>query len=384
MSWTCVTLTDEFVSEGCCFGDIDSDGALELVAGEQWWKLDGSQRGTRFRRVTPEWLPDWTPLDREDPTPHLRRGGGPPRYRNATYDWAVDLTGSGTLDVVGVGMHTEPIRWFENTGADVWPVHTAIPGGGVYEAVSLTSFPTAPVALVTVPVKPYVAWYTPRDDPRLPWTSHLIGGRGGDWHGLSVADVDGDGLPEVLTRDGFFHVSDSDPTRPWSWTPAVSLTDGKSRAGFGEEVWQLSVVGHNDDGGVILFGGSPHGYGAWAWERVDVASNGTWVFRQTMVNDSISQLHGLATIHVRDGWDCVVTGKRPLAHGRGRDDGWEECATVIALWFHNGRLVATEVVDHDAGVGLGVAAQLGDGVLRVGVASRNGVRYFERGAEPPG
>lgn len=120
MAWVKRTVHPTFQSEGCCFADVDGDREAELVAGDSWWTLEDARR-TVFRSLNPAWLPDWGGGERVDPHAHLRRGGGPAQYRDSTYDWGLDLSGSGAADILSVGMHTDPIRWYETAGAVCGP-----------------------------------------------------------------------------------------------------------------------------------------------------------------------------------------------------------------------------------------------------------------------
>jgi hypothetical protein len=195
-NWKKRILTSNFESESCCFADVDGDGIDELVAGDSWWRLDGSNEKYRFRNIEWAWLPAWPHNDREDPMPHLRFGGGPPLYRNSTYDFAVNnLSEAKGPDIISVGMHKDPIVWYQNRFASktMWPKHL-IAQGGVYEAVVLTDIlHNERPSIVTVPKKPWVAWYEPKVDPYAQWDEHIVGYNGGDWHGLGAGDLNGDG-----------------------------------------------------------------------------------------------------------------------------------------------------------------------------------------------
>jgi hypothetical protein len=188
--WNRMVLTKSFAAEGCCFADMDGDGHIELVAGDRWWRTDGSS-AEAFRTVAAAWLPAWGGGDRHDPHAHLREGGGPPQYRAATYDWPLPHATGRPTPILSVGMHRDPIRWYEpDREAGRWRDHEVV-RGGIYESAVFAELDTAGTCgLVTIPERPKVAWYEPGPDPRAPWLEHQVGTQGGNWHGLGVGALE--------------------------------------------------------------------------------------------------------------------------------------------------------------------------------------------------
>jgi len=85
MTWNKTVISEEFLSESCCLGDIDGDTKLELVAGKYIWKIhDNPIEAIKIRELQNTWLPDW-------PHPHLRKGSGKPQYINSTYDFLAHI-----------------------------------------------------------------------------------------------------------------------------------------------------------------------------------------------------------------------------------------------------------------------------------------------------
>jgi hypothetical protein len=379
--WVKHTLTNSFVSESCCFLDIDGDGEVELIAGDSWWKLDGSKIRKKFRDVVPDWLPEWPYKDRKDPHAHLRKGGGTPNYRNSTYDWAVDLTGTGIPDVIWVGMHKDPIVWCENSydSEGNWPIHT-ITDGGIYESVIYTDIlKDGRPSLVTVPRKPWVAWYEPPDDPRKRWIEHIIGFEGGDWHGLGAGDLDGDGKVEVITKDGYYYYED-DPRKPWSFKRIKQITeDGKCINGLGD-VFIIEVMDLTSNGIPDLISASPHNYGLWWWELIE-DTNKERVYRRHTLNNSVSQLHSIKIFkrNYRDNSLSIVCGKRWHAHGPYNDVDPNGPALLMA--FSPKELSWTdtlcEIIDDDSGVGIKFDTGMDSkGNCYIAVSNKKGVHFF--------
>jgi hypothetical protein len=374
--WHHAVLSSEFESEGACWADVDGDGELEVVAGDSWWRPEATGQATRFRTVPWSHLPDWPHDPKDDPHPHLRRGAGPPRYRASTYDWPVDLTGNGLPDLLAIGMHKDPIRWFENPGPETsgapWPSHT-VAEGGVYEsAVFARLRPDMPASLVTVPRKPLVAWYEPGDDPTRPWHEHVVGDRGGDWHGLGVGDIDGDGYAEIITRDGYYRQG-PDPRRPWHWRPMRELADGQVadglRAGF-----IFETLGGPD---APFFSASPHGRGVWGWRLAD-GQNGAVTYERVTLDDEVSQTHAIRLVRGEHagGWR-LYTGKRWQAHGAEGDV--DPAGTPHTLLLSgDAQLTTTErtVISSTAGVGISIAVTGEPLSQRVAVSNKLGVHVL--------
>jgi hypothetical protein len=116
-------------------GDVDGDDDVDVVTAGAWYE-NADGRGTAWRRHST--------LD----------FGTPDKYGVAVRTWLVDLDGDGDLDVVQTEADASDARvaWFENDG-------------------------------------------------RAGWTRHLIRDRGRrqDFHGLVVADFDGDGDDDVFS-----------------------------------------------------------------------------------------------------------------------------------------------------------------------------------------
>lgn len=378
--WQKHTLTQEFLSESCCFADIDSDGAIELIAGGSWWRLDGSGSHYQFRDIIPTWLPDWPHVNRQDPYPHLRKGGGPPQYRNSTYDFPVDLMGSGRPDIIWVGMHKDPIVWCENAGelGQNWPVHV-LTQGGVYESVICTDLlGNGKQVLVTVPCKPYVAWYEPGQNPRHLWQAHLVGKQGGDWHGLGVGDIDGDGRNEILTKNLYYYQG-RNPREPWHWKRLEQLTeDGQWQEGLGD-VFRIEVVHFTSHDIPHLISASPHRFGLWWWEFLEETPTARRYRRHTIYM-GVTQLHAIRVASLqKETPPAILCGKRWQAHGPTGDVCPEDPSVLLAFqaYQNSWENSVPELIDEDSGVGIhfDVCRDINGDVI-VAVSNKKGVHVF--------
>jgi hypothetical protein len=381
MTWTKTTLTDEFVGESCCFADIDGDGTVELVAGDYWWKLGDEGYCRQFRRVTPAWLPEWTPKDRIDPFPTLRPGSGAPQYRDSMHDFAVDITGNGLPDIVWVGMHTNPIRWCENPGSDPteeWAIHEISPRG-VHESVVVADIRgDGTCGVVTVSKKPTVVWYEPSSDPRAPWQMHFVGEQGGDWHGLGVVDVNADGAVEIITPDFVYFAADDARTAWRSKAVKQVLEDGTVVDGLGD-VFIVHEARFLTGSEPQLCSASPHGYGLWWWELINETSDEI-TYRRHSLPVEVSQTHAIQVMPARDdGVAKLFTGKRWHAHGDTGDV--DPGGTPLLLQYSasagNWENADLEVIDEDVGVGVKFDSRvLPHGEVQIAVANKRGVHMF--------
>lgn len=380
-----MVLHDQFISESCCFADIDNDNNEELIAGPYIWKLDGSGDRRRFRDVEWAFLPEWTPEDRIDPFPTLRPGAGPPQYRNSMHDFPVDLTGDGKLDVIWIGMHTEAIRWCENRSVDDqvnWPVHVITPRG-VHESVVMADVTGSGLpALITVSQKPTVVWYESNGDARLPWTQHVVGQHGGDWHGLGFVDVNGDGVGEVITKNCIY-TARGDVRSPWLAKSIRCVDDdGSIHEGLGD-VFIVQPGNFLDDGLRQMCSGSPHAYGLWWWELLEESST-EFVFGRHEIPIDVSQTHAVRIVGKSSGVQCVVTGKRWQAHGPAGDVDPKENPKLLVYSALPGEWdqPSCEVIDDAVGIGMCFDVRvLSSGQLQVAVSNKNGVHVFTEAME---
>ncbi|WP_439681551.1 hypothetical protein [Embleya sp. MST-111070] len=385
--WDHVVLDAAFAAEGCCFADMDGDGEDDLVAGEHWWKLDGSATPTRFRGVADAWLPPWGGGDRPDPHAHLREGGGPAQYKAATYDWPLPGPTGSTDTLVSVGMHRDPVLRHLPPAApgQPWTTHE-VTRGGIYESAILTVLDEhATVGLVTVPDRPRVAWYEPGPDPRTPWTPHTVGEHGGNWHGLGVGRLDTGGPTHILTAHGTYRPG-TDIRRPWHWSTLAHLDDdGALHPGLGDvaAIHPHPVAAHCPS----LFAASPHARGLWRFDLLE-HTPGHRLYRRRTLEDTVSQLHALAVLDAVDGEDAdawVITGKRRHAHGRDHDVDPNGPALLFRVAVHADaeRHPRLELIDDHSGVGLQFAARrLPDARMQIATANKNGTHLFTQRKGP--
>ena len=342
-----------FKTETCAVADVNRDGRLDVIAGENWYAA-----------------PDWTP----HPFRAMPIEGG---YADGRCDYGVDVNGDGWTDVVTV-RRASAMEWLENPkgGSGKWKVHKIgdasqtkgvifadIDGDGVGDFLGATGGPDGPVA-----------WWKQEKDPYSPWRMTEIGKKGGSLHGLGVGDMNRDGRADALVQGGWYEAPENPLTGEWTFHP---MDRGHTH--------HTVVYDFDGDGDQDVAAGDPHGYGLYWWEQVDEGGSPAW--KQHTIDDKWSQVGTLIAADVDgDGDSDLVTGKRYYAHN-GKDPGADEPALLI--WYELSRRddkasFEKHVIDDDSGVGYTATVTDidGDGDLDVVTANRKGVHLFVQKGAP--
>jgi putative membrane-bound dehydrogenase-like protein len=382
--WQRTQLDSAFFSEGAGFGDIDGDGANDLVSGP--WIYFGPRFSAEKRASF------------YDPKPFSING-----YSDNFFAYTRDFDGDSDLDILVLGFPGKDASWFENPGKDAlgkgsWKRHL------VLEPVDNES----PVfADLTGDGKPEIVcsqegvfgFAEPNaTDPKKPWTFRKITppqATGAKFtHGMGVGDVNGDGRPDLLEKNAWWEQPaslDGDP----AWTRHLFAFSGPG----GAQMFAYDFDGDGDDD--IITSLAAHGYGLAWYEQVTI--DGKKTFERHVIAGAtpqenphgvaFSQPHALSLADIDDdGVKDLVTGKRFWAHN-GRDPGETEPAPLY--WFRTVRekrsdRVALEfipcLIDADSGVGTDVTVGdiTGDGLPDVLVANKKGtfLHTQTRSAEP--
>lgn len=183
-------LTDVYFSEGAGAGDINGDGNPDVVYGPHWYAgPDFTKKNEIFPAV---------PQPRE-------------RYADHFFSWVHDFDGDGHRDVLTAGFPGTPGFVYRNPGPDqldsLWekiqvadqvsneaPQFADITGDGIPELICTRNgnygyyLPTA-----EGPLKPWT--FVSISEPTAPTPFG---------HGLGAGDVNGDGRPDMLAREGWF------------------------------------------------------------------------------------------------------------------------------------------------------------------------------------
>ena len=312
---------DHGASETAAVADVNRDGRLDIVSGEQWYEA-------------PRWVPH-----------RFRSLGFSNQYIDNFSDLPIDVDGDGYPDVASVSWFAKKIAWWKNPGK------SATPGVPWIEAPIHTGFNVEFAILADVDNDGKAheivaqengtgqAWYEVRNQA---WVAHVVSDRTYG-HGIGAGDVNGDGRTDILTPRGWLEAPADPRSGPWTFHPVwealntpVTPPATPAKPGAPPRVSELGfmhVLDVNGDGRNDVVTAAGHDYGVYWFEQ---GSSGQWTRRT--IDAAWSQGHAstLADLN-RDGRPDLVTGKRFMAHN-GTDPGEKEPLGVY--WYE--RLPASQ------------------------------------------
>jgi hypothetical protein len=324
-----------FEAAGVC--DVDGDGVLDIVSGAFWYQ------GPDFRR--------WHFIG------DVRREG---EYHDDFSTIVLDVDGDGRPDVITGGWWGDELRWRQNPGTAGarWTDHVLASGVGNIETTRAWDIDgDGHVEIVpNTPNHPLCAYRLERDSRGRGtgrFAKHVIYPEGLG-HGLGFGDVDGDGRGELITPKGILKAPEAGPfSGPWTLLPGPDL-------GWDASVPVL-VADVDGDGIPDLIAGHAHSYGLDWWEQ-RVAVDGARSWTRHPIDLGTSQYHDLAWADIDgDGKPELITGKRFRAHC-GADPGeFDDLGISYFTW--NGEGFAKHSIvhgPHGVGKGCGIQFALAD------------------------
>ena len=342
-------------NEACAVSDLNGDGRLDIVSGENWYEAP-SWRKHRFR-------------------------GFPTRnnYIDDFSDLPLDVDRDGRVDIISVSYMSRKITWFRNPGksSGVWE-EAVIDSGAPVEFALLVDMDNDGKAEEILPqfggADNGTAWYeVVRKAGSFSWVKHQVSDKGFG-HGIGAGDVDGDGRNDILTPKGWLKGPDDPRVGSWDYRAEYNVEE---RAGF------LYVHDVNADGVNDIVSTMAHDYGIfWLEQASSNAAQPRWT--KHLIDDAWSQAHAMTMSDLTgDGHPELVTGKRLYAHN-GHDNGGRE---VLGLYWYEqvlsvpGRPWIRHIIHYGGRVGGGMQIPVvdldGDGDRDVVVAGKGGVFLFE-------
>jgi len=349
-------------SESVAVADINQDGRLDIVSGENWYE----QAPPVQKGEGPTWIKH-----------HFRDIPFTDGYIEDLSDLAIDVNGDGYPDIVSCSYWDEPLTWWENPGAQNKPwKKTIIQTGSPVEFAFLvdllnTGHPRELLPQFGDENFP-LSWYEiTGKGAEATWTRHIVS-QHSYGHGIGLGDVNKDGRNDIITPKGWFEAPPDPRNGRWIFHPEFNL----GATGF------IYVEDVNGDGLPDLVTSMAHDYGIfWYEQKKSPDGSRSWV--KHVIDNAWSQAHAMTLVDLRhDGKTDLVTGKRYYAHEH--DPGANEPLGVY--WYEavqsGGRLQwIRHIIDYSSRAGGGMQIPVvdidGDGDLDIVVAGKSGLFLFE-------
>ncbi len=340
------TMLDNGAAETAAIVDINGDGKLDIVCGENWYAGPGWKK-TQFRELN---------FDNN--------------YVDAFSDLPLDVDGDGNIDIITATYFQKKLSWYKNPGkgAGKW-VETVIDTAGPIEFAFLVDLDNDGKANEILPQyggKTETAWYRFANGK---WEKHIASPMNLG-HGIGAGDINKDGRTDILTPAGWLEAPASPMSDNWEFHRDFPTLKSLSF---------MYVLDVNGDGRNDIVTGNAHDYGVFWLEQ-----NAGGTFEIRMIDDSWSQPHAITMVDLnKDGRLDFLTGKRFMAHN-GKDPGEREALGIYWYEFNkeaSGKLQwIKHVIDYSTrtggGMQLPVADINGDGRLDFVAPGKSGLYLF--------
>ncbi len=346
---------DQGRNEACAVADVNGDGRLDIVSGENWYEAP-TWRKHKFRSFL-----FWN------------------NYIDDFSDLPLDVNGDGSVDIISVGWASQKIAWFQNPGTPqgAWQEHL-IDSGSPVEFAFLVDLDNDGADDDLLPQfgreSAMAAWYELKvQGSEAKWIKHVVSPRSYG-HGIGAGDLNGDGRNDILVPKGWLQAPAAPRDGPWELRRDFEL---EKHAGF------IYVHDVNQDGWNDIVSTAAHDYGIFWLEQLPDSSGATKWQKHT-IDDAWSQAHAMTMVDLTgDGRPELVTGKRLFAHN-GHDKGGRE--PLGLYWYEHIKTPRKwewqrHIIHYGGRVGGGMQIPVididQDGDLDIVVAGKSGVFLFE-------
>lgn len=314
-------LTNEYLSEGANFGDLNNDGKPDVVHGPYWW--EGPELVKRHE-IYP-------------PVPQNRKG-----YSNNFFTWVYDFNSDGWNDLVSVGLPGSPAMLYINPGKDKiaepaahWVAQKVLDGIGNESPQFVNLVGDEQPELVCNHLgKIGYATFDPKKGADS-WVWHPVSGEIGEYpfqHGLGVGDINGDGRMDVIYKGGWYEQPASVEGDP-EWQQHKYNFTGAG----GADMFAYDIDGDGDND--VITSLQAHAYGL-AWFEQVKGDDGITFTKHVIVGEKteespygilFTEPHTIALHDIDgDGLKDIITGKTYWSH-HDRSPMWD--AGAVVYWF---------------------------------------------------
>ena len=234
----------------------------------------------------------------------------------------VDVNADGLTDIISVNYRSESIYWVQNPGPDSnapWPKHEVAKPGAM-ETGRLADVDGDGVPDVLPNGVKFAAWWSLVPGREPIWERHALPQELAG-HGVGFGDINGDGRGDVIGRYGWAEAPADRRNDRWQFHAEFELERDAS----------IPILVHDvdSDGHADIIYGRGHHTGLYWLQQIVVDNQRSWV--RHAIDTSWSQPHSLLLADINgDGREDLIAGKRFMGHD-GKDPG--EYNPLVSYWY---------------------------------------------------